>query len=52
MNLIDPRTAKFEISSDIKGTIQSTFKQLAEYVTINNDYVNVKTLEERNKAKR
>ena len=48
--LINPATAKFVISSDIKAIIHPLFKQLGEYVAINNEYVAVKNLEEKNKV--
>jgi hypothetical protein len=50
LNIIDPCQAKFVISGEIKGAINTTFKMLAEFVSINNEYVTIKGLEEKNKV--
>lgn len=50
--VIDPRKVKFVVSVELNAIINTLYKQLSEYVAINNEYVNVKSLEEKTKAKR
>ena len=47
---IDAKNVKFSLSSDAWGMIPVAFQQLGEYVTVNNEYVSVKGLEEKAKV--
>lgn len=50
LDKLDPRTTKFQIQEDFKTTLPALLKALTEYVTQNNEYINVKALEDKTKV--
>jgi len=50
LGLIDTKKAKFLVSEELKGHLSSTLKTTADFVTINNEYISIKTLEEKTKV--
>lgn len=52
LNQLDARVVKFEVTDDLKNIIPTLLKYLQEYVSVNNEYINIKGLEEKLKAKK
>lgn len=49
---LDIKTSKFFVTEDLEKTfIPNLMKALNEYVTVNNEYISIKTLEEKTKVR-
>jgi hypothetical protein len=50
--IIDIQSPKFTVTDELKETLPNLLRLLNEFITINNEYVQVKALEDKTKAKK